>query len=238
MRRMAFFVEGYSEMLFVERLITEVAGAHNIEIEKRRIVGGKNVARKAYIIQAAEEESGAQFYALIYDCGGDHQVKTRLMEEHENLTKAGYEKIVCIRDVRPDFTREEIPKLEMGLKTRVKGALAPVDFILSTMEIEAWFLADHSHFEKIDENITFEKIFAEINFDPRTDDHALSDTPTEDLALCYAIAGKTYKKSSVANTINNLDYTYFYTDMKDRIESIKRLSDHIDLFLEPVKQNV
>ncbi|OWK45365.1 hypothetical protein FRUB_01696 [Fimbriiglobus ruber] len=49
---------------------------------------------------------------LIVDCGGDHQVKSRILEEHENLTKTSYQKIVGIRDVRPDFTSADIPRLE------------------------------------------------------------------------------------------------------------------------------
>ena len=41
-----------------------------------------------------------------------------------------------------------------------------VDFILSIMEIEAWFLAEHSHFAKIDPKITLEAIADKLKFNP------------------------------------------------------------------------
>lgn len=233
MRKIAFFVEGFSEMLFIERLITEIAGAHKVVVEQRQIRGGKTVPRQVAIVKISSADENIGYYVLIVDCGGDHQVKTRMLEEHEGLTKEGYEQIICIRDVRPDFTREEIPQLERGLKMYVKGSLAPVDFILSTMELEAWFLADFSHFEKIDPQISTEEIEKLINFHPERDDPTLRDEPANDLRKCYALGGKTYEKSEAKRTIDSLDFLYMYTDMKDRVHAIKKISDHIDSFLTP-----
>lgn len=233
MRRIAFFVEGFSEMLFIEQLIVTIADANQVVVEQRQIIGGSKVPRKVVVVKAAEPNTGQGFYALIIDCCGDHQVKTRLLEEHEGLTKAGYEKIVCVRDVRPTFTREQIPLLEMGLRKYVKGALAPVDFILSTMEVEAWFIAEYNHFSKIDPKITIDEIVALIGFHPENDDPSLRDEPAEDLRKCYALAGKTYEKSEAIRTIQALDYAYIYTDLGERVPAIKRIASHIDSFLGP-----
>jgi len=236
MRRIAFFVEGFSEMLFIERLVTEIAGAHNVVIEQRQIKGGRSVPRRVAIIKVSAHETEAEHYVLIVDCGGDHLVKTRLQEEHEGLTKTGYEKIICIRDVRPGFKREEIARLEQGLRMYIKGSLAPVDFVLSTMELEAWFMAEFNHFGKIEESITLEKIKGLINFNPENDDPALLDNPAEDLKRCYQLGGKTYEKSDALRTIESLDYLYIYTGLKDRIPALRRLSDHIDEFLTRLPQ--
>ena len=40
MRKIAFFVEGAGEMLFVEKLLTEVAEVKDVVINKRKIRGG------------------------------------------------------------------------------------------------------------------------------------------------------------------------------------------------------
>jgi hypothetical protein len=233
MRRIAFFVEGYSEMLFVERLVVAIAGKNEVRIEEVRIKGGRTVPKSMVTVKAADDDIGQEYYVLIVDCGGDHQVRSRLDEEHQRLTEKGYEKIVCIRDVRPLFTREEIPRLYAGLNSGINATLAPVDFILSIMEVEAWFLAEFNHYEKIDPTITSQAITSLLAYNPITDDPALRDKPASDLNLSYAVAGKTYSKGEASRTIHALDYAYVYTDLADRIPEVRRLVDHVDSFLTP-----
>lgn len=234
MRRIAFFVEGYSEMLFIDKLVTEIAGAHKVVVEQRQIKGGATVPKSMITVKAASVQDGHEFYVLIIDCGGDHLVKSRLLEEHEGLTNALYEKIICIRDVRPSYTREEIPELERGLRYKVKTSLAPVDFVLSTMELEAWFLAEFNHYARIDPGISSDEVHMLIGYHPERDDPSLRDHPTDDLTRCYGIGGKTYTKPEAARTVEALDYMYIYTDLKDRIPAVKKITDHIDAFLTPV----
>ena len=233
MKRIAFFVEGYSEMLFVERLMVAIAGKNEVRIEELRIKGGRTVPKSIVTIRAADDDIGQEYYVLIVDSGGDHQVRTRLGEEHHGLTIKGYEKIVCIRDVRPKFSREDIPKLYAGLRSGVDISLAPVDFILSVMEVEAWFLAEFNHYAEIDPLITPHEIASQLSFNPVVDDPALRDNPASDLNLSYSIAGKTYSKGQASRTIDALDYAYIYTDLADRIPELKRLVNHMDSFLTP-----
>ncbi|MEE4133030.1 hypothetical protein V2I60_19665 [Pseudomonas viridiflava] len=237
MRRIAFFVEGYSEMLFVERLVVAVAGKNEVRIEEVRIKGGRAVPKSIVTVKAADDDIGQEYYVLIVDCGGDHQVRSRLGEEHQGLTIKGYEKIVCIRDVRPGFSREDIPRLYAGLRYGINTDLAPVDFILSIMEVEAWFLAEFNHYAQIDPSITSHGIASLLSFDPTVDNPALRDDPASDLNLSYSIAGKTYTKGEASRTIDALDYAYIYTDLAERIPEIKRLVSHVDSFLTPLQLN-
>ena len=154
MNKLAVFVEGYTEVLFVEKLIAEIAGNNKVVIDHREIRGGSASRRTFARIRASKMEGDEKYFVMIVDCGGDSLVKTRIMEEHENLTNGGYSKIIGIRDVRPDFTHADIPRLEAGLAKHIKTSLIPVEFILAVMEIEAWFLAEVSHFAKIDPGIT------------------------------------------------------------------------------------
>lgn len=111
MHKLAVFVEGWTELSFVERLIGEIAGSHNIAFEKRRIVGGSQVPRKVISIEATKPIAGQKFYVLLFDCGGDHQVKPRIEEQHLSLTKSGFSAIIGLRDVRPNTCRRDIPLL-------------------------------------------------------------------------------------------------------------------------------
>lgn len=234
MHKLAVFVEGYTEMLFVERLILEVAGAHNVIIEQKEIRGGSKVSkvkRTMSVVKAAQPATGQKYYVLIVNCGGDHQVKTRILEEHENLTRKGYAKIIGMRDVRPDFTFEQVPLLEVGLRKYIKTSLIPVEFILAVMEIEAWFLAEFHHFSKIDPAITVSAIKARLGFDPELDDLALRPNPTVDLNAAYMIGGKRYEKNQIATTVDVLDYPYIFLELKNKIRYLQRLGDSIEQFL-------
>lgn len=213
MNRLAVFVEGYTEVVYVEKLIEEIAGQNRVLIEHREIRGGSRVKRTMKLIRAAKPATGQKYFVLLVDCGGDESVKTRIMEEHGNLTRKGYSKIIGLRDVRPKFTRAEIPRLEMSLPKYIKTSLTPVTFILAIMEIEAWFLAETKHFPKIDPSITVAAIKAMLGFDPENDDMEQRLAPAEDLNNCYRIGGKTYAKHQAQLTVDALDYLSMYMEL-------------------------
>lgn len=231
MKKLAIFVEGATEGEFVEKLLEEVAGANKLTIEYRAISGGGRAPRSIRTIRAANHATGRDYYILIFDCGGDQQVKTRIVEEHENLSRTGYSQIIGIRDVRPQFGRADVPKLEMGLRTRVKTSLVPVDFVLSIMELEAWFLAEETHYSRIDPAITVAAIKAGLGFDVATDDLSIRGHPAKDLDDCYKIGGKTYAKGPSNPTIAALDFAHLYTNVRSRVPYLDRLLAHIDYFL-------
>jgi hypothetical protein len=227
---LAVFVEGFTEVLFVERLVLEIAGSNAVHIDSRRIRGGKNAPRTMSQIRIVNAATAQDFYLLIIDCGGDSQVKTRIIEEHTNLTNSQYSKIIGIRDVRPSFSHADIPKLEADLPKYIKTTLIPVEFILATMEIEAWFLAEFTHFAKIDPSITLMAIQNQLGFNPELDDMGLRPDPASDLNNCYQIAGKSYLKGDVG-TIAALDYVAMYVETQSQVPYLSRLIANIDAFL-------
>jgi hypothetical protein len=234
MRRLAIFVEGYTELLFTDRIITEIASMNQIAIEHQQIRGGGRSgksAKKIKVLTAPLSTQEKVLYVLIVDCGNDRLVAQRIREEHASLTAKGYEKIVGLRDVFPEFTKEEIPKLRRGMYYGIKKSLAPVKFILSVMEIEAWFLAEHKHFPLVDPAITVAEIRMQLGFDPESDDMSNRLTPRSDLEAAYVIGGKVYEKGNADCTINKLDYEYMYTDLKSRIPDLAELISTIDHFL-------
>lgn len=200
MRRIAFFVEGASEMLFVEKLLIEVASAKNIVVNKTKIRGGGKSGKhpKRYAeVGATQEVSNEKFYAIIYDCGGDQAVGQRIKEEHQNLTDKGYHTLVGVRDVRPDFSRDEIELLRDGMQKVVDKSLVPVVFVLSAMEVEAWFLAEYSHFERVHPELTPDLILRELGFDPREFNPSDRENPAADLEQTYLLKGVVYDKFEV-----------------------------------------
>ncbi len=232
MRRLAVFVEGYTELLFVDRLISEIAGPHNVVVEQRQIRGGVRVRPSFSLVTAMKTVTSEKYHVLVVDCGGEDSVRARINEQHQSLTNKGYEKIIGIRDVRPNFSYKDIPKLEMSLKRYVKTSLIPVEFVLSVMEIEAWFLAEYHHFPKIHASISLDAVKKSLGFDPEHDDLGLRSTPTSDLRAAYQLGGEKYETAQdIARTVNALDYPYIYFGLKERIPYLKSLCLSIDNFL-------
>jgi hypothetical protein len=230
MNKMAIFVEGYSELLFADKLVQEIANRNSVQIGWRQVRGGTTTRRTSREIKAAGPNAGQEHFVLILDCGGETAVKSRMLQEYANLASAGYSRIVCLRDVRPTFTHATIPLLEASLPKYVKTKPIQVSFILAIMEIEAWFLSEHTHFARIDPNITPARILAALGFDPEREDMQQRLMPALDIQNVYSLEGKSYTKGSDI-TVNALDYVHVYTTVADRLPYLRKLCDTIDAFL-------
>ncbi|MDR3632322.1 MAG: hypothetical protein P4L84_00720 [Isosphaeraceae bacterium] len=231
MSKMAIFAEGYTEVVFVERLINELANQNHVRIDVRAVRGGTNVRRTCRLVRAGMPHPQQNRFVLIYDCGGDVAVKTRMMEEYDNLIKASYVIIICLRDVRPKYQLGDVHLLRQSLPLYVKTRPVTVHFLLSIMEIEAWFLAEATHYERIDPSITIEVIKNTCGFDPVIDDMQLRPFPANDLNNCYSIGGKIYEKANPANTVASLDYNEVCLNIAPKFNDLQRLIDLIGGFL-------
>jgi hypothetical protein len=105
--------------------------------------------------------------------------KRREMAAYQEAVAAGFGAIVGIRDVFPEFSYRDIPSLRRGLRLYLKTNPLEVKFILGVMEIETWFIAEHTHLQKIDPILTPDLIKARLGFDPSIDDIQLRPHPTE-----------------------------------------------------------
>ena len=138
MKKLAIFVEGQTERVFIERLLGEVIGTRHLRVESYVAVGGgASGARALNLIQITDPTSDARFFAMIVDCGSDGRVRSDIGEHYNNLVAAGYSAIIGIRDVYPDVVYPDIPKLRSGLQTGLSAMPISVLFVLGVMEIES-----------------------------------------------------------------------------------------------------
>jgi hypothetical protein len=223
--RVAIFTEGETEQLFVEWLVRELAGAVPLQIEMLARRGESSVRRRLRIVRSGTEPP-PQFYFLIVDCGSDGGVKSRIIEEYDNLVRTGYSSIVGLRDAPK--VRANIPRLRTELLKDVNQVPASVVFVLAIMEIESWFLSEHTHFERIHEGLTPVLIQQSLGFDPRNDDMRLRDRPASDLNEAYQLVGKHYHKGQGAQqTVFVLDcaplaYSTVDPDLQSLVSQIER----------------
>lgn len=233
MDKVAIFVEGQTEEIFVERLLLEIAGRQSICIETRRGYGGRRFPRKLITLKRETPRGDERYLALIVNCATDNRVKSDIRDNYESLVKSGYKAIIGIKDVYPDFKRQEIPKLEAGLRYKMKTRPVEVTFVLAVMEIEAWFLAEHEHFKRIHEGLTLARIRKAVGFDPSADDVELRDHPSDDLHRIYSLVGLAYNKrrGNVHRTVKVLDYSRMYLELGNRVSALGQFVGAIDTFL-------
>jgi hypothetical protein len=230
--KLAIFVEGQTEQIFVDKLLEEIIGSQKLRTSPRRARGGSAYKRRITRLSASNHDTGQKYYVLIVDCGADNRVKSDIMNEYDSLAKNGYRAIIGIRDVRPE-NRADLPRLRARLAYGLKMVPIGVTIVLAVMEVEAWFLAEHTHLSRIDGRLDCVHIQSALGFDPSRDDMEGRDRPADDLAQVYGLAGKTYSKNknTVERTVNVLDYGRLYLEIPGQMPSLEELVAAINAFL-------
>ena len=87
MKRLAIFVEGQTEQLFVTRLLREIAGENRIDIIQEKYISNYR-GRVVTAIDAVSTIDEKKYYVIIRDCGGDSFVKSDILDGYEKLCKS------------------------------------------------------------------------------------------------------------------------------------------------------
>lgn len=233
MRKLAIFVEGLTEQIFAERLLREVIGTKRLCIQMYKAYGGGRGQRKFRQLKASAPLSGQEYYVQIMDCATDERVKSDIKERYEGLVAADFCGIIGVRDVYPEVQHADIPKLRAALRYGLKTKPIEVAFVLGVMEIETWFIMEHTHFLRIDAGLTLARIKAGVAFDPSTDDVQLRLHPAKDLDHIYRLVGKWYTKTegSIKRTVERLDYGRIYFELGDRLDDLRVFVAALNQFL-------
>ena len=110
MKRIAFFVEGQTEQIFINKLLIEIAVQRNISVELKQLRSGAEISINQSIFYLEPQEP--LFKALIFDCGSDEKVKQTILDRINGLAQKGYYEVVGLRDLRP----KELTELEKYTK--------------------------------------------------------------------------------------------------------------------------
>jgi hypothetical protein len=108
MKKLAILVEGQTEQLFVDKLITEIAGNNSLVIESHQITSGGRSIYKWIRFAPPRAGQGLGYFVLIVDCSGDSTVKSDIRDNYESLVSNGYNAVIGIRDVYPRFKYTDV----------------------------------------------------------------------------------------------------------------------------------
>jgi len=245
MRKLAIFVEGQTEQIFVENLLREIVEKNHISIEVKKISGRKK-HRVSNPIVKDQVTIETRFYVLIYDSSGDTQVVSDIRDQCESLSSNGYERIIGLRDVYCKSIADKTSldeyiayklSLERGLHYSLSTVIMtdpiPMNIVLAVMEIESWFLSEWNHFPKIDAKLTLDKIQTDLGFNPKTDNMETRLHPSSDIDKIYRLVGSSYDKNKdqINSIVSKLDYEFLYLKLIHTVPSLGKFIGYINLFL-------
>jgi hypothetical protein len=224
-KKLAFFVEGQTERIFVQRLITEIAGEYHVKFDIYARSNG------VVTFSSIEAPRGAKYAVLLFDCGSDGAVKSAIIDRWDRLSAAGYELVIGLRDLYP-LPIAKAEETEAVLQIGLPGGPPEARIYLSVAEVEAWFLQERTHYVRVDSGLGLIDFRSNFAFDPETDSAELVNDPAQLLKQIYQSVRKTYKKKRmhVQRTVDALDYAELIYGCSDKIPRFGLLSARLNDF--------
>jgi hypothetical protein len=217
-RKVAVFVEGLTEQEFVVELVSAVVGARGVNVVLGRQWKGKVVVEPSMINAVLD------FLVLVVNCSNDEQVKTQVREQYPSLVAAGYTAIIGLRDVYP-LARADIPAIQAGLSPSLPTGVVTPEMHLAVMEVEAWFLAESTHFSRLHPSLAVPFIVAGGIDVAGTNGEAWGH-PAGVLHAIYRLVGMSYMspkgqktKRRVQRTLKALSFDELYVTVRGTIPS-------------------
>lgn len=219
MKKVAIFVEGMTEQRLLIALVSEMVGRKNIHFELAEQFRG------CVSIKSTAAPIGVSLFVLIVDCKGDEQVKTQIRNQYQSLVAAGYSAIIGLRDVYPhDASKVDLIQsmLLVGLPS---GPVVPI-IHLAVMEVEAWFLAEVTHFQRIHPDLTLDKII-NAGLDVESTPPEAWAQPAKVLDEIYRLVQSRYltnagakRRNRVDRTIGALSFDELYGSIRYRVPAM------------------
>jgi hypothetical protein len=230
MKKIAFFVEGQTEQIFVSRLLNQLFSSHKIAIkthEMRKLY--YNISIENFITDVPKE-----YFVVIYDCGTDEKVKSDILDNCQKLQESGYNCIIGLQDFfnpkrkKKGITVQQLKKwLNFGLEQVI-----PTEIFLAVQEIEAWIIAEEKHYEAILPHFPIENINAIAGINIQTGNSEKISHPALVLDRIYKAGGRTsgYSKNEyvVKDIVSRLDFENLYLNVRNRNNSLNELLTCLD----------
>lgn len=222
MRKIAIFVEGYTEQQFIVKLLLSIAGRREITIEIKEQNKGS-----LHLTEIKGVTNPLDYYILLVNCCTDNQVKSQINKQYQSLKQSGYSKVIGLRDVFPK-SHTDIPKIQRLMNVGLPNT-DDIEIVLAILEIEAWFIEEHTHFTRVHPQMTLENI-ARLGINLRTSRAEDLPNPAELLHQIYSNWNMAYKKKSnqINRSIEALCETELYCNVSQRSTSLNTLISSLE----------
>jgi hypothetical protein len=202
MNKIAIFVEGNTELIFVREYLRKRFGFEDLEIECRKRQFGRFDE-----VPFSVRGTNPKYHFRIVDSGSDVKVLDDILQDEQLLYNLGYQKIIGLRDMYSEsyikiVKQSKVIKADInqkfidGSQSRInREAKKPdsINFCFAIMELEAWLLAITGIWEK--KGISKQMIYKELGYDlSKIDPEITFFHPAREVEKILAIAEKNYGK--------------------------------------------
>jgi len=212
MEKLAIFVEGQTEQIFVKELIYQIYGYQSVRVIEEKIRG------KSLFIRIKEDNDNHYFnyLFLIVNVGTDERVVSAVADNSSNMISKGFGKVIGLRDLYPK-RREDEGKVRSEIQKFLLGSSYPdkLKIFLAIMETEAWFLADPNLFQSINPKLTPEYIEEKLGCDLKNQDPETAyKHPATIIKKIYNLIGMKYRKreDDSYKIVGHIDFAHLYFD--------------------------
>jgi predicted ATP-dependent endonuclease of OLD family len=230
MKKIAFFVEGQTEQIFVSELLNQLFGEH-----KKMIVMHKMRKQHHNIsLETFTSDEPKEYFVMIYDCGTDAKVKSDILDNYQKLYESGFNYVIGLQDFFNPQRRKRgitVQQLKKGLNFGLEQII-PTEIFLAVQEIEAWIIAEEKHYEAVLPGFQLDSINTIAGINIQTDDSMTISHPAVTLDEIYKAGGRTsgYSKNEyiVKDIVGKLDFTNLYLNVRNRNESLNEFLTCLD----------
>lgn len=201
MKKVAIFVEGQGEQIFVRYLLIHLLDPAKFSFECLRL-RAKQLEDAPYSYGSED----AEVYFQIVNVQGDTGVLQTIRRREKGLLAEGYSKIIGLRDMYSEAYRDiAAGKIDDAVTQRfIKGANDTIATMsqpekihlhFAIMEFEAWWLCMYTLLAKIDSQLTVEYIAEQLGYDLSTlDAETAFFHPVATLNQILSLVGGRYEK--------------------------------------------
>lgn len=203
MRRVAVFVEGQTELVFVRELL---AKWYDFDATKIGFCCYNLLSDEFCDTSYRYGDESSENYYLIVNVGNDNSVLGKIRARMPFLVKGNYDVIIGLRDMYStqyikdakgreindevtqmhiDATKEQIADIENADK---------IHFHFAIMEVEAWLLGMCNFLQSIDSRLTGDFIMDQTGLDLGQDPEITIFHPAVELGKIYELVGRNYGK--------------------------------------------
>lgn len=235
MKKMCIYVEGQTELYFVEKIVTEIANKNSVSIQLMNLKGGgkKSDIPETISILKSNIKSSTEYYVQIINCQNDNRVQSKIKETYKDMQNKNFLKVLGLRDLYP-LKLDQFNIINKLSIINDSDLTITVKTIIAVFEIETWFLSEYSFFTKIDPRLTLNFIKT-LGFDLQNDvlDSNLKYYHSADvLHQIYQSVSRSYNKrlDKSLKIIESLDYNILYCILRYKLKALDEFIREIDDF--------
>ena len=204
MKRIAIFVEGQAEQIFIRHLLPTI-----LDWSKFSFTCVKLYANQMQEVPHSYNvgQSHVEVHFLIVNAANDTKVLSAIKEREQHLFAKGYDEVFGLRDMYSNefckysnsIQNDVINKFINGARHSISLMSCPdkIHFHFAIMELEAWFLGMYNLFRKINSVLDTHYIEENVGYNlSEIDPQTQFFKPTTELDRILRLAGLGYQKHS------------------------------------------